>query len=378
MFDLPTLLGLSALVVCATGVVYFLDSTRALGETSARYWGLAFVSAALTTLAFFVSGQSDDVWWSVAVGNAGMVFTLGAVWAGCRVFNGRRRSFLLLAFAVTVIVGVASSLPSPDGSKWAGTPEKLIALTAFSALIACEALRAPMGRYSSARLLSAVLWLETLYSGTRLIAFWVVGPRDQLFSTVYSTQTTTVMNIVFVVVTAVSMITLRAQDTRRRSEGIGAEGAGSENAVLDRRAFLRAGAQALDREGSECVLLAASVDSIATIRVTHGRERSMVLMDRLASALRTAAPEAQLGRIAGDRLGLLLSQAGLDDARAVAASVQEEFARTAAPEDAPVGPTVSIGIAEQPPGPGDFRRLVRRASAEAERTDSGDTPATAP
>ena len=304
--DYPTLLATMSFTIIPLAAVFFVEKLRRPADDAGRYWALTFVSAVLCSVAYYVSGNSDDIWWSVAVGNAAMVFTLGSVWMGCRAFNGRR-PFVLGVGAVTVLVGVVSALPSLDGSRWAGAPEKMLALALFSVLIVAESLRPRLRRFAGAWVLAATLAVHAVYVVLRSLAYLAAGPEHPLFEGLFGSAGATAINLVLVVLGGAGIIALRVQDARR---GLSRRDAGGERErVLGAKAFDRLARRRL-AEQPRAALLVGTVDLLGELRgaygVAHGRDLQRTLT-------RTVVREATAGALIGcdgDRWLLML---GADD-----------------------------------------------------------------
>ncbi|WP_368498746.1 hypothetical protein [Herbiconiux sp. A18JL235] len=305
--DYPTLLAAMSFTIIPLAAVFFVDKLRRPADDAGRYWSLTFVSAVLCSVAYYVSGSSHDIWWSVAVGNAAMVLTLGSVWMGCRAFNGRR-PFVLGVGAVALLVGVVSALPSHDGSRWAGAPEKMLGLALFSVLVVAESLRPRLRRFAGAWVLAGTLAVHGVYVVLRSLAYLVAGPGHPLFEGVFGSAGATGINLVLVVLGGAGIIAIRVQDARR---GLSRrDPSGARERVLGAKAFDQLARRRLT-ELPRAAFLVGTIDLLGELRgaygVAHGRELQRTLT-RLV--VRDAPAGAVIG-VDGDRWLLMF---GADDA----------------------------------------------------------------
>ncbi|MGA1835747.1 hypothetical protein VD659_02330 [Herbiconiux sp. 11R-BC] len=336
--EYSTALVAMSFVMVPLAAVYFVDKLRSPARSAGRYWALVFVSALLCSVAYFVSGQSDGIWWAVAAGNATMTFTVGAIWMGSRAFN-RRRTYVLAVVLLSAVVGVASALPSSGGTTWAGAAEKMAALALFSVLAVIECLRSPLRSYPGAWVLAATLAAQAVFVIARSAVYLTSGPSSAIYEAVFSTRATTLMNILLVITGGASIIAIRLQSARRELTRYSADG--HRRRVEDPRTFERLAAEGLARR-PEAVLVLGTVDLIATLRGAFGVAHAKDVTRSLTQAMIDRIPDdALLGRLPDDRFAaLLFSRPGTDPGDALAAAsglaelMRTDYARTAPLEDA--------------------------------------------
>jgi diguanylate cyclase len=336
----------SAVAMSTMAVLYFVGRMRMPSAQTGRWWGLAFLSGVLCATAYFIGQRTDDAWWTVAVGNATMVFTVGAAWMGCLGFNARRppRPVLgaVLVLGLSLAVGVLSALPSEDGSKYAGAAAKGIALVVLSILALVECLRRPLRGYAGAWVIAAVFAAHALYLVPRSLVFLTLGPHSPLFSTVFSTAVTTAMNIVFTVAVEASILAIQVEHRRRLPTGSGY-----------RRYPDRAPREQAARP-LEGTLVVMGVDLWDPLRRAYGADLAQGLSLELAQAIATAQEGEEddgtsgFWRLPDGRFALRRTSAA--SARATIGGVRAAFRRRAAlPEGRP---SLSAVILEAPPGAG--------------------------
>ncbi len=343
--DFTTLLITMSFLLVPLAAVFFVERLRRPSDGSDRYWALVFLSALLCSIAYFISGHTDEVWWAVAVGNATMVFTLGTLWLGCRAFNGRS-PFVLVVLLITAAVTVASILPSAEGSPWAGAPEKMLALGLFSVLVVIECLRPRLRDFAGARLLAVVLGVHAMYVVARSVTFIAVGQEHPVFVAWFRTEVVTGINIVLVLLGGIAIIAIRVQDARRRVSRTVANGGRQQ--VESTFAFRRRASARL-AEAQDAVLVVMAIDLFPQLRGAYGLAHANGLLESLVrGVLRHAPDDALLGRIPGDRVGVLLPQGGTEGiaaARALAQAVQADYTTE---NGSAAATAVSAGIAAQP------------------------------
>ena len=112
--DPDTVKLITALVVHVGGGVFVLETMLRKDDRAGRVWALGFIAGMIATEAYLLDAVTDAGWWSIAIGNAAWVATLGLLWIGCRVFNGRqaRRSALIVA-ATAVLAFLAVLVEGP-------------------------------------------------------------------------------------------------------------------------------------------------------------------------------------------------------------------------------------------------------------------------
>jgi len=215
--DTLTLFYSSGVVVAAAGASFVISSIFRRDDAVARLWGLGFISGMLATIAYAVWGFGPNLWWVTAVGNAALVFALGAMWAGCRAFNGKR-PFLWAVGIITLLVFIAVIIHGPNGGEWAGAPASYIAIVAFSTATIVATLRGNLRPRINARILSVVFSAVAAYYFARTIIYFVYGETSDEFLTIFGTVNTTLLNIGFLTIASISFSVLQSErrpDERR-------------------------------------------------------------------------------------------------------------------------------------------------------------------
>lgn len=354
----------SVLAMAGMAVVFVVNCILHPSPQAGPWWELAFLSGVLCATAYFIGQRTGDAGWTVSVGNATMVFTLGAAWAGCVVFNGRRAPTRVLSSVLVIggslAIGVISVLPSEYGTKYAGAVEKGTALAAFSLLALIECLRGPLRSYVGARVMAVVFGLHLAYLAPRSVVYLALGPTSEVFATVFNTAITTGMNVVFTVIVEAAMLGIQAQHRRRMPTGSGF------------RPYPDAIPRGHEGRRLDGPLLVIGVDLWIPLRRAYGVDLANDLSLHLARAIAVTLEEtedrgpgagARTGAVAAAEVwrlpegrfvvrrapGVLSTESGV---RAVVGRVRSEFAaRAALPEGRPtVSAVVVLPAAAALPG----------------------------
>lgn len=369
MLDLQTLLIASGMVVAICGVSFVVNTVFGRNDPPGRLWSAAFIAGIMTTISFAIWGAQPSAWWAIAVGNASLVLAMGCVWAGARLFNGRR-SRVLIVLGGAVLAAVAVALEGPDGGDWAGGLVFLIGVAVFSALAGVEALTGRMRRNLNARILAVLMLIVGAYYGTRSGVFFVAGPDSDLFLGAFSTEVTTFVTLLFVIVASTSMSILRVERSGSRSarpleqaqwSGIYPEALFSSPAV-DR-------IERANRRGERVAFIGAEIDNLADINTAFGRSFGDDAIETFSSLLRDHLPTtAIIGRRAGAQFACLVMVESLEQAYDVIQDVRTALVDEPLENSSGIRLSVSWGVVLVEPEEPDIpaltaavRRLVKAA-----------------
>ena len=137
--------------------------------------------------------------------------------------------------------------------------------------------------------------------------------------------------------------------------------------VLNRRGFterFQAVADQMHRQGRDSCMLYLDVDQFKAINDSHGHLAGDMVLQAVASAIRTHVREGDvIGRMGGDEFAVFLAGADRKEAGAAARRILECVEATCATvADVPTCATVSIGLAHASPvEPFSWRNLLERA-----------------
>ena len=345
--DQQTLSVATGLVVLTTGTIFVLETLVNRDSTTSRLWSLAYLAGILTAVSYALWAAMPDAWWTIAVGNGAFVISAGAIWSGCRSFNGRR-SFIWVVLVLGVLVAAAVVIEGADGGDWAGAPAWLLGVGVFSVLGAAETFTRAMGSDANARGLSTVLVVEGALFLARFVVLVGWGAEHPVFSTYLGTATTSIVTIVLMIVAAVTMSVMRADASQPRRMGAGAR-------LLSRRGLIGHDsfdqmltdrlARSAERE-EPVALLHVRIDDADEVAIAFGRSAADLVLGEFIATVRGAVPASALvGEAGPGRVEIAVS--GLQPGEDVAlATALRRAVLTITVADAPgIGVTTSIGTA---------------------------------
>lgn len=378
--DTLTVLYASGVVVSAAGVSFVISTVMRRDDEVARLWGLGFIAGMLATISYAVWAFSPDLWWSNGVANGALSFAIGAMWAGCRVYNGQR-PLLWLVVAVSALVFLAAIVRGPDGGSWAGAAENYIAIALFAAAAAVTALRGTLRARANARILAVVLLAVTVYYLGRTVAFLVYGESSVQFESYFGTVNTTLLNIAFLTMAAISFSVLQTQRTPDQRETT--SGQTEIPGITPRRLFEQQADDWLRRahrsdESLAFVLL--EVQNLDQMNIALGSDFGDRAIQTVGWVTRDNVPTTSLvGRVASRRFVVLTATPSVGGARAVAERVMTALAENPIDEIEGVRAIAEFGVATTADEGYDYAQLARSAAAGLGSDEQGRTrpPATA-
>ncbi|MBD8516392.1 hypothetical protein [Plantibacter sp. CFBP 8804] len=286
------LLAVSVLVAGSCALLFVVDSRRSLSGRYINLWLTASMLAVLCTASYLAATGLGHPSLVVALGNGAMVGAVGFVWLGCQAFNGRRIRFWLVV-TVVLIVMILTFLPESRGPNWAGVVPKLLSLSLFAVLTAVESRRGLFGSFRVSWAMTIVHALHASYSGARAVVFGLQGPRGGVFERYFNTEITTVINLVFVVVTTLVLVFLRIEElSSRRASG----GPGCFTTV--RRLW------ALHRDHPGSVVHSIEIVDLTVVKDAYGVAHANDLVSRLIDSVVQSSSGAQA--VASTRRGTVL------------------------------------------------------------------------
>jgi diguanylate cyclase (GGDEF)-like protein len=364
--DLNTLLIVNGLVVVLCGVSFVLNTALRRNDPVGRLWSIAFVMGMLTALSYAVWGTVPDAWWAVAIGNAAFVTSLGAMWSGARIFNGRRSWFFIVGIAA-ILVAANVVVYGPNGGDWAGGEAQLGGVALFAALAGIETLRGRLNDKINARILSAVLWTVAVFFGARLLVFVTLGPLSEVFQTYFNTLISTFIATLLTLSAALSMSILRTEWSAQRPGDAWGRGRGTAGeaqfsmGVLSDGAFARGAEDRVERarlQKQPIAMIGAEVDNLTDLNNAFSRSLGDQAIARFAAALREQAPlSAIIGHNGGGRFTIL---AIINHEREVQPLIERvQTALVDQPLDRVTGIRISasFGVATTTRGPADYATL---------------------
>lgn len=363
--DTLTLLYASGLVVTAAGASFVISSILRRDDQVARLWGLGFISGMLATIAYAAWAYSPGLWWATGVGNAALTFAMGAMWSGCRVFNGLR-PWLWVVTVVTAVVLFAVVLRGPDAGGWAGAAETYAAIALFSAAAAVSTLRGALRPRINARILTVVFTAVSAFYLARTIVFLAYGESSPQFLDNFGTVNTTMLNIGFLTLASISFSVLQSERRPDQRRELAAD-RGSIPGVSGGRLFEQQAADWLRRahRSDEALTLAIlEVENLDQMNVALGSEFGDRAIQTVGWVTRDNVPTTSIvGRISPRRFAVLTAMPSVGRDRAVAERVMTALAENPIDEIEGVRAIATFGVASTREAGYDYADLLRAAVA---------------
>ena len=265
LLDGPTLQMISGLIVILCGVSFIFNTAMTRNDPPGRLWSLAFVAGMMVAIGYGVFIINPHAWWSIAFANTCLVVTVGALWSGCRVYNGRSSGFPVVG-GLALLVAVVSLLPGPGGDEWAGAAPLWLTVAVLGALGGYEALHGRMRRNVNGRILALVLFIVAVFYLSRAGTFLAVGVNHDTFRTYYDSGITSILNMSLIVTACIAVSILRAEGVGSNAVGDITVGIHSAAGVLSATAFRQAAADHLERAGRAQLGLPSSAPISTTCR----------------------------------------------------------------------------------------------------------------
>lgn len=378
--DLYTVSLLTALVVIVTSVVFIVGMLVRKDEGAGRVWGLAFLAALLTVVAYLVWATTPDAWWAVAIGNGAFVAGTGCMWLGCRRFNERAMTIPSAAVGAAILAATAGVLvEGPTGGDWAGALFLFGGIILFAALGAIECLRSEMGLDRNAWGLAFVLGLQSAFFIARTVAYLVEGPESEIFTVWFDTVPTSFLTITLSIVAVVVTSVLLSSRTRLAGPGVPGSLTLSDDDVLPEMSFVHV---LLDmsvrarRRGETVGVISLRIDDLPAIATAFGSEAAASVADAFRAVVRRFAPTSSFVGQDGPT-GLLVGIQPDDpaDARRIATRIRRGLFDDLSGVVGVVIPVVGVGVALSSSFGFEPSALMRAARGAA-RDAAVDTEAT--
>jgi hypothetical protein len=372
MFDMYSVLVVTALVVNVSGIVFIVETLLRRDEGAGRIWTLAFLAGMLTTLAYLIWTQSPHAWWAVAAGNGAFVAATGCMWLGCRRFNGRR--MLWACLLVTAGVGgaaVSAAVEGGSGDPWAGALWMFVPLLGFAAVGAVECYRGALRESRTAWVLGVVLAVQALYYVSRTTAFVTSGPDSPLFQNAFGTVQTSFLTVVLTIVAVVVASVLRAGRAPMRGYLSAAPSEPSGDGILADDAFPAAFTALVGRAQPKAELvgvIAVRIADLDEISTAFGSEVARDVSETWRAGVRRWAPsDALVGddAAAGMLVGAIMGSARQAESRG--GDIYRGLIDALGEVAGGVIPVVGVGIALSSTVGYDVAELIDVARATAAR-----------
>ena len=369
--DLETLLIARVLPITLVTAVFATTAALRHNDEANRAWTAAFAAAMCSCgldAIYAADGTAPTL--VIAAADASTVFALGALWAGCRLLDGRPRSYIWVA--VVAALGVAgvtlaqSSGPDLDVSAAA----RLGATGLFAWLTASELLRGPMRLNLNARILQGVFGLfGAWYVVASALSAAASGGESIGRPPVESTL------LPFTAVFLVAVICLSSLRVERAGNWW------SMSVEAQRRSHLQVLASASFREdavdrierstlvGSHVALVLAEIDLLDELNSAFGRDSGDRALVYFSGILRSrVAADALLGHLGAGRFVVLMTAPARDTATTVVEAIRTGLTEASVSAGMELRPDASFGTSHTVDTPATFDSLLAKADADLDRS----------
>ncbi|ARJ06147.1 diguanylate cyclase [Humibacter sp. BT305] len=347
--DLASVLLVSGLVIVLCGLIFVLNTAMRRNDPSGRVWSLGFISGMLSAICYSMWAVAPEQWWINAIANATYLLSIAAIWSGSRLFNGRHRSLLWIAFAAAALELVLTALEGPNGI-WAGSIPLFTGVAAFAVLTGLETLRSRMRRNLNARVLGIGMLFFALFTLARLVLFIAAGPDSPTFQTYFGTPVATIVTVILVVLGTVAVSVMQAERSGARALGDVTVGVYSTVGVLSASSFMQQWADQVERAAfnrDRLAMVAMDVDNLPQMNTAFGRNFGDTAIRSVAQMIRHHTPTtALLGHPGAGRFVIVMVTTAASDAERLAIRLQTALVDEPIDPERSLRATASFGVVD--------------------------------
>lgn len=372
--DLETLFIARVLPVAIVTAVFAAIAALRHNDETNRTWTAAFAAALCVSGLDAIYATDGTVPALVeASADASTVFSLGAMWSGCRVLDDRSRSYtwvaVLVAAAVAVPTLVQSSTPDPDLS----AALRLGATGVFAWLTASELLHGQMRLNLNARILQVLFFVfGAWYVVAAALSAAAMGgsgiERPDIEST--ALPFTAVMLVAALCLSALrveragSWWTTSIEDPRRSSLGVLSPASFREDST-DR-------IERATRAGTHVALVLAEIDELDELNSAFGRESGDRALLHFSGILRSRVPaDALLGHLGAGRFVVLIVASSVQTPLIVADAIRTGLTEAPVSEGMELRTDATFGTSHTADTPATFESLLAKAGVDLARSRTG-------
>ncbi|GAA0991823.1 GGDEF domain-containing protein [Subtercola frigoramans] len=349
ILDLQTLLIVNGVVVVLCGFSFVVNTAMRRNDAAGRLWSVSFIGGMLAVICYAIWGGGLQSSWILVIGNTAYTLVTGMIWAGCRVYNGRKPSVVLVG-AGALIVAVTSVVTADSQGAWQGALALFPAVSLFSGLAAVESLRGRLLRNVNARILAAALWVVGFYYALRTIAFAIGGYRGEFFTTYLGPQQTTLLLTAFVILGTISLSILQVERAGTQALGDVTVGALSVVGLLSAASFAQQWQDWLERasfHGDRLEMVAVDIDSLPEMNTALGRNFGDGAITSVAHIVREHAPTSSLiGHPGAGRFVIVMVVSNDREAQKIASRVRDALVDKPIDETQGLRATASFGVVD--------------------------------
>lgn len=320
--DLSTLLVACALVVATVTAVFTTTAALRHNDESNRAWVAAFAGAlCVTGLAaiYGVDGSTPPP--VIATIDTSSVFAVGALWSGCRLLDGRRRSLILLVLVVAIGAAMPTALGGERPDLDLSSTVRLGLTGMFAWLAATELMRGPMRTNLNGRILQLTMFVlgGWFVAAAALFAASTDAWRPTVAGTMLPFTAT-------FVVAAICLSALRVERTGNWWSVSTESRRQSDLPVLAAESFREDGRDRVDRAamtGHHVGLVLAEISDLDELNSAFGREAGDRALIHFTELLRSHVPASALvGYLGAGRFGVLTASSAPDATGKVVSAIR--------------------------------------------------------
>ncbi|MFI5427369.1 diguanylate cyclase [Aeromicrobium sp. UC242_57] len=366
---MTTLLTCCALATVTVAAVFATTAALRHNDEANRAWVAGLASAMCATGLAAIYGLDDSTpSLVVATIDASSVFSVGAIWSGCRALDGRARSLIW----IPLLAALLTALPTVI----AGRPVDLdlsstlrLGVTGFAAwLCAIQLMRGGMRLNLNSRILQVVLFT---FGGWYLAAAAVYAAADSPVAQRPTVESTILPFTALFVVTAICLSALRVERAGNWWS-MNAETARRTNlAVLTPEPFRDDARDRIERAtmtGRHVALVLAEIDALDELNTAFGRETGDSAMMHFTQLLRSRVPaSALIGHLGAGRFAILTVMTSADLPSNIVAAIRTGLLDASIGEDMEIRIDASFGTSHTADIAATFESLLAQATDDLER-----------
>lgn len=367
--ELETLLIGCALVSVVVTAVFATTAALRHNDEANRAWTASFAGALCATGLMAIYGTGTVPTIVVAVVDGSTIFAIGGMWAGCRLLDGRSRSYAWVPFVVAVAAMVPTLLQAPTPNLDLSAAIRLGTTGVFSWMTAVELLRGKMRLNLNGRILQVVFFVVGAWFIAAAAIYFAASGDGRVRPP--GLESTVLPFVGALIVAAICLSALRVEqsgnwwsmsaDARRRTT----------IDVLSADAFRDDARDRIDRAtlaGGHVALVLAEINQLDELNSAFGREAGDRALVHFGGILRTRVPaDALLGHLGAGRFVVLLVAATPSVPLVVVDAIRTGLTEASVSEGMELRVDASFGTSHSAATPATLEALLGKADAELDR-----------
>ena len=369
--DLETLFIARVLPIALVTAVFATIAALRHNDEASRTWTAAFAAALCVSALDAIYATDGSVPALVeAASDASTVFSLGAMWSGCRLLDGRPRSYVWVAALAAVVVAVPtlvqSSGPDPDLS----AALRLGASGVFAWLTAAELLRGQMRLNLNARILQALFFAF----GAWYVVAAALSAAASSGSGIHrpDIESTALPFTAVFLIAALCLSALRVERSGSWWSTSVEAPRRTRLGVLSAESFREDANDRIERatlSGSHAALVLAEIDHLDELNSAFGRESGDRALVHFSGILRSRVPaDALLGHLGAGRFVVLIVTSSAEAPLIVADAIRTGLTEAPASEGMELRTDATFGTSHTADTSSTFESLLAKADADLGRS----------